>query len=196
MSPRFSHLWMPAVTAALLSGSVLACPPGQKKGSSAQLDVNTDSVKSDTTQSDTVKSRTSKFRSMVLDQFDTNQNGRLDSKERAAANRALSGKGGGPAIEALRKQALAEFDANGNGKLDKTEIHKALSSVNVSSKSAQVAANDSSTRPFTAQERVAAKELQQEMLINGVTTTSGQIQTLENLLTNNGGTLTAAETSP
>ena len=141
MSPRFSHLWMPAVAVALLSGSVLACPPGQKKGTSAQLDVNSDSVKSGTTKSDTVKSKTSKFRNMVLDQFDTNQNGRLDSKERAAANRALSGKGGGPAIEALRKQALAEFDANGNGKLDKTEIHKALSSVNASSTDSQVAAN-------------------------------------------------------
>ena len=193
MSPGFSHHWVSAVALALLSGPVLACPPGQKKGNSAQSDVNADNVKSDRVNSDNLKSNTSKFRSMVLEQFDANHNGRLDSKERAAANRALSGKGGGPAIEALRKQALVEFDANGNGKLDKPEIHKALSSVNTASKSAQVAANDSSKKPLTAQQREAARELQQQMSFNGITTTAGQIQALENLLTNSSGTLTPAE---
>jgi hypothetical protein len=182
---------MPAVTIALLSGSVLACKPGDKKqrGTSSLASVGPEELKSDR-----VKSQASKFRSMVLEQFDANGNGRLDSKERAAANKALSAKGGSGAIQALRDQALAEFDTNHNGKLEKTEIHKALSSVNATLKTAQTEANDSS-KLLTADQRVAAKELQQQMFASGIDTTSGQIQTLENLLTNNGGTLTAAETA-
>ena len=141
---------MLAVGVALLSGSVLACPPGSKKtGSSASFA----SVTPDNVKTDRVKSKTSKFRSLVLDQFDTNQNGRLDSKERAAANRALSGKGGDAAVQALRKQALLEFDANGNGKLDKPEIHKALSSVNAAAK--QFASNESSNARSTSDEHAA-----------------------------------------
>src|ERR1700722_14451388 len=141
MTPRLSQPWMLAVGVALLcgsvlAGSVLACPAGSKRGSSS---ASFASVPPANVKTDRVQSKTSKFRSMVLDQFDTNQNGRLDSKERAAANRALSGKGDEPAVQALRKQALVEFDANGNGKLDKPEIHKALSSVNAAPR--QVAAN-------------------------------------------------------
>ncbi|HEV8001849.1 MAG TPA: hypothetical protein VGP63_18325 [Planctomycetaceae bacterium] len=191
MTPRLSKLLMPAVAIALLSGSVLACKPGDKKqsGTASLASVSPEELKSDR-----VKSRPSKFRSMVLEQFDANGNGRLDSKERAAANKALSAKGGSGAIEALREQALAEFDTNHNGKLEKTEIHKALSSVNAALKTAQTEANDSS-KQLTADERAATKELQQQMFSSGINTTSGQIQTLENLLTTNGGTLTAAETA-
>jgi hypothetical protein len=187
MTPRLSNLGMPVVALALLSGSVLACPPGsQKKRGTDSLASVSDDVKSDR-----VVSQTSKFRSMILEQFDANGNGRLDSKERIAANKALLGQGSGGALEALRKQALVEFDKNHNGKLEKTEIHKALSSVNAGSQTAQ--AGNSSKRPLTADERTASKQLQQQLSINGVTTTSGQIQTLQNLLANNGGTLTPAE---
>ncbi len=184
---------MPAVATALLAGPVLACKPGDKKqgGASSLASVSPEDVKSGL-KSDHVKSQNSKFRRMVLEQFDANGNGRLDSKERAAANKALSAKDGGADIEALREQALAEFDTNHNGKLEKTEIHKALSSVNAATK--KVASNDSSKQVLTADERAATTQLQQQMLYNGINTTSGQIQTLENLLANNGGTLTAAET--
>src|SRR5580704_17585028 len=189
MTPRFLHLWMSAAAIALFAGSALACPPGQKRGSSAASVSST----SDQVSSDRVLSKPSKFRSMVLEQFDATNNGRLDSKERAAANRALSAKGGGPAIEALRKQAIAEFDTNHNGKLEKTEIHKALNTVNAGG-NAKVAAKDSSKRSLSSEGQTAANELKQQMTINGITTTSGQIQTLENLLTN-GSTLTPAETA-
>jgi hypothetical protein len=190
MTPRFSHLWMSSAAIALFAGSALACPPGQKRGSSAASVSST----SDQVSSDRVLSKPSKFRSMVLEQFDANNNGRLDSKERAAANRALSAKGGGPAIEALRKQAIAEFDTNHNGKLDKTEIHKALNTVNAAG-NAKVAAKDSSKRSLSSEGQAAANELKQQMTINGITSTSGQIQTLENLLTNGSSTLTPAETA-
>jgi Ca2+-binding EF-hand superfamily protein len=187
MTPRLSNLGMPVVALALLSGSVLACPPGsqKKRGTDSAASV------SDEVKSDRVVSQASKFRSMILEQFDANGNGRLDSKERIAANKALLGQGSGPALDALRKQALVEFDKNHNGKLEKTEIHKALSSVNAGLQTAQT--GKSSKRPLTADERTASKQLEQQLSINGVTTTSGQIQTLQNLLASNGSTLTPAE---
>jgi hypothetical protein len=198
MTPRISHLWLPAAALASLAGAALACPPGnQKKDSSAsQLDVAPDSIRSNSVRtdsprssgsSDRLKSAQNKFRTMVLEQFDANHNGRLDSKERQAANRALSGKGGSAAIDALQKEALAQFDTNHNGKLDKTEIHKALNSVNAP-KTAPVVAKNSS--PPT---RTATAQLQQQLLYNGVNTTSSQIQTLENLLASNSGTLSSSE---
>ena len=201
MTPRLSHLWLSAAALASLPGAALACPPknqSQNTGAS-QADipsdnvrsnsVATDSVRSDRVAGDHVRSAHSKFRSMVLDQFDANHNGKLDSKERAAANRALSSKGGGPAVEALREQALADFDSNHNGKLEKTEIHKALNTVNPS-QTTRVAA--SGKTPSQSQ-RTASTQLQQQLLYNGVTSTSSQIQTLESLLANNSGTLTSAE---
>ncbi len=198
MTPRFSHLWLPAAALASLAGAALACPPGNQKkdNSTSQFDVAPDSIRSNSVRTDTprssgssdrVKSAQSKFRKMVLEQFDANHNGRLDSKERQAANRALSGKGGSAAIDALQKEALAQFDTNHNGKLDKTEIHKALNSVNAP-KTAPVVAKDSS--PPT---RTATAQLQQQLLYNGVNTTSSQIQTLENLLASNSGTLSSSE---
>lgn len=191
MTPRLSKLLMPAVAIASLSGAVLACKPGDKKQTTS---ASFASVGPEEQRADRVKAKPSKFRSMVLEQFDANGNGRLDSKERAAANKALSAKEGTAASEALREQALAEFDKNHNGKLEKTEIHKALSSVNASVKTAQTAEDDSS-KHLAADQRVAAKELQQQMFASGIDTPSGQIQTLQNLLNSNGGTLTAAETA-
>ncbi len=198
MTPRFSHLWLPAAAFASLAGAALACPPGNQKkdNSTSQFDVAPDSIRSNSVRTDTpqssgssdrLKSAHSKFRSMVLEQFDANHNGRLDSKERQAANRALSGKGGSAVIEALQEEALAEFDTNHNGKLEKTEIHKALNAVNPP-KTAPVAAKGS-TQPT----RTATAQLQQQLLSNGVSTTSSQIQTLENLLATNSGTLSSSE---
>jgi hypothetical protein len=204
MTPRLSHLWLSAAALASLSQTALACPPkNQSQNTSAsQADIPpdnirsksaaTDSVRSDRVSGDHVRSTHNKFRSMVLEQFDANHNGKLDSKERAAANRGLSSKGGGPALESLRQQALAEFDSNHNGKLEKTEIHKALNTVNPSQTS-RVATNTKS--PSTQSQRIASAQLQQQLLYSGNTTTSSQIQALESLLANNSGTLTSAETA-
>ncbi len=197
MTPRFSHFWLPAAAFASLAGAALACPPGSQKkdNSTSQFDVTPDSIRANSVRtdsprssssSDRLKSAQSKFRKMVLEQFDANHNGRLDSKERQAANRALSGKGDSAAIEALQKEALTQFDTNHNGKLEKTEIHKALNTVNPPNTTAVAAKATQPTRTATAQ-------LQQQLLYNGVNTTSSQIQTLENLLASNSGTLSSSE---
>jgi Ca2+-binding EF-hand superfamily protein len=77
------------------------------------------------------------FRQAVLDRFDTNHNGRLDSKEKAAATRALTSRDtSDEGLNALREQMLARFDKNRNGKLERPEIRTALASVNVKSDAA------------------------------------------------------------
>ncbi len=74
------------------------------------------------------------FRNAVLERFDTNHNGRLDSKEKAAAIRALtSHDDSDEELNALRAQILARFDKNGNGKLERQEIRTALATVNATS---------------------------------------------------------------
>jgi Ca2+-binding EF-hand superfamily protein len=78
-----------------------------------------------------------RFREAVLERFDTNHNGRLDAKEKAAALRALTGRDQSDAeVNALRTQILARFDKNGNGKLERQEVRTALATVNLKSQPA------------------------------------------------------------
>jgi Ca2+-binding EF-hand superfamily protein len=85
------------------------------------------------------------FRKAVLERFDTNHNGRLDSKEKAAALRALTGRDqSDEEVNALRTQILARFDKNGNGKLERQEVRTALATVNLKSQPAD------GTQPSTA----------------------------------------------
>jgi Ca2+-binding EF-hand superfamily protein len=78
---------------------------------------------------------TTAFRMAVLERFDANHNGRLDSKEQTAATRALVDRNNtDEGLTALREQILARFDKNGNGKLERQEIRTALASVNAKSR--------------------------------------------------------------
>jgi Ca2+-binding EF-hand superfamily protein len=82
------------------------------------------------------------FRNSVLNRYDDNHNGRLDSKEKALALKELTGRNtSDDDVNALRSQILARFDKNHNGKLEKSEVRTALSTVNVKP---QAPANDPS----------------------------------------------------
>jgi Ca2+-binding EF-hand superfamily protein len=86
------------------------------------------------------------FRKAVLERFDTNHNGRLDSKEKAAALRALTGRNQSDEdVNALRTQILARFDKNGNGKLERQEVRAALATVNPKSRPAESAQASAAT---------------------------------------------------
>lgn len=75
------------------------------------------------------------FRNAVLNRYDDNHNGRLDSKEKAVALRELTGRNtSDDDVNALRSQILARFDRNHNGKLERVEVRTALSTVNVKRK--------------------------------------------------------------
>ena len=89
------------------------------------------------------------FRNDVLNRYDANHNGRLDSKEKALALQELTGRDtSDDDLNALRSQILARFDRNHNGKLERSEVRTALSTVNVKS---QPPANDpSASRASTA----------------------------------------------
>src|SRR5580704_2474082 len=70
------------------------------------------------------------LRKAVLARFDFNQNGRLDSKEKAKAYRELLSKDNSDEeLNGLRERLLSRFDKNANGKLERSEIRAALIAV-------------------------------------------------------------------
>ena len=75
------------------------------------------------------------LRKAVLARFDSNHNGRLDSKEKAKAYRELLSRDeADDDLTAVRNQVLSQFDKNGNGKLERSEVRSALIAVNSQTK--------------------------------------------------------------
>lgn len=71
------------------------------------------------------------LRKAVLARFDSNHNGRLESKEKAKAYRELLSRDeSDDGLNALRESMLVHFDKNGNGKLERSEVRAALMAVN------------------------------------------------------------------
>jgi Ca2+-binding EF-hand superfamily protein len=127
MAIRSSRSWILAVGATGLCLPISVCGAGD-------------------TQVATKSDETNSFRNAVLERFDTNHNGRLDSKEKAAATRVLAGRDNtDEGLNDLREQILSRFDKNGNGKLERQEIRAALASVNAKSSAARGAQRSEAT---------------------------------------------------
>ncbi len=78
------------------------------------------------------------LRKAVLARFDSNHNGRLDSKEKAKAYRELLSRDeADDGLTAVRDQVLSQFDKNGNGKLERSEVRSALIAVNSQTKAGE-----------------------------------------------------------
>lgn len=98
------------------------------------------------------------LRKAVLARFDFNQNGRLDSKEKAKAYRELLSKDTSDEdLNGLRDRLLSQFDKNGNGKLERSEVRAALIAVN--SRAKPVLDERSSTVVASAENRLNAKQV-------------------------------------
>lgn len=138
------------------------------------------------------------FRTLVLEQFDANGDGRLDHKEQAAATRALLTKNSRDAQrQALRAQALAEFDANGNGTLERQEVRDALRTVSDGSAATRTCKRSDHSKSRTAsndQTRQAQAALERQlMLLGGMDPDSAKEFALENFDANQDGKLDQSE---
>jgi Ca2+-binding EF-hand superfamily protein len=154
------------------------------------------------------------FQSAMLDQFDENNNGRLDVKEQTAATRVFEGRPeSDTAAMAIRRQALAKFDKNGNGTLDRPEIRTAIASVNKKAMADRIAARRvlAASAAAADSDRLAAatsgtgggcrgrrassetKVVQAEMLLTGLDPASAQQLALETFDANGDGALNSSE---
>ena len=138
------------------------------------------------------------FRTLVLERFDANGDGRLDHKEQAAATRALLTKNSrDPKLQELRVQTLAEFDANGNGTLERPEIRDALLTVGDGStgtrtcKRSDRAKSRTATNDQTRQARTAVER--QLMALGGMDAATAKEFALENFDANQDGKLDQSE---
>ena len=146
------------------------------------------------------------FRNAVLNRYDENHNGRLDSKEKALALRELTGRNtSDDDVNALRSQILARFDRNHNGKLERSEVRTALSTVNVK---AQAPANDpsasSASTATPADRRRVAAAIQndptaavaftaQQLTKTGLDTDTAQVMAFQRFDLNGDGVLDQSE---
>ena len=143
------------------------------------------------------------LRKAVLARFDSNHNGRLDSKEKAKAYKELLSRDEtDDDLTAVREQVLDKFDKNGNGKLERSEVRSALIAVNSQAKansyeqsSGKCKAKD---RTYTAKQVAAAVSQDpsaavaftaQQLKSNGYDTVSAEALAIDKFDLNGDGVL-------
>jgi Ca2+-binding EF-hand superfamily protein len=147
------------------------------------------------------------LRKAVLARFDFNQNGRLDSKEKAKAYRELLSKDNSDEeLNGLRERLLSRFDKNANGKLERSEIRAALIAVNSRAKPALD--EQSSTVVASTENRLNAKQMAaavasdpsaavaftaQQLTTNGYDTATAEALAIQKYDLNGDGVLDASE---
>jgi len=138
------------------------------------------------------------FRTLVLEQFDANGDGRLDHKEQAAATRALLTKNSRDTQrQALRAQALAEFDSNANGMLERQEVRDALRTVSDGSTATRTCKRSDHSKSRTAsnnQTRQAQAAVERQLMtLGGMDSATAKEIALENFDANQDGKLDQSE---
>jgi hypothetical protein len=147
------------------------------------------------------------LRKAVLARFDSNHNGRLESKEKARAyHELLSRDESDDQLNALRDRVLVQFDKNGNGKLERSEVRTALRAVN----SAAQRANDEQASATSARCDKALNSKQvaravandpsaavaftaQQLTSNGYDTATAEAMAIDKFDLNGDGVLDASE---
>jgi Ca2+-binding EF-hand superfamily protein len=145
------------------------------------------------------------FRNAILNRYDTNHNGRLDSKEKVVALRELTGRNTSDEdLNVLKEQVLARFDKNGNGRLERSEVRTALATVNTKRPSATTEQPASASTATPAQRRRVATAIRndptaavaftaQQLTSNGVEPEMAQALAIQRFDLNGDGFLDSSE---